>query len=342
MSDPAVPPESAAPAAAPSPAPPVVSILVISYNTRAMTLDCLRSIAAETTLPHEVIVVDNASPDGSAAAIAEAFPEVRLIASPENHGFAKGNNVAAEHARGKYILLLNPDTLVLDAAIDRLVAFAGRTPSAGIWGGRTLYPDGSLNAGSCNGMQTLWSIFCRTSGLAIALRSSERFNPENYGAWDRGTEREVGYVCGCFFLIERDFWNQLGGFDLTYVMYGEETDLCHRARALGARPRITPEATIVHYVGASSKRRSDKDALVLKSKVTLARRYLPRWQQGPALFLLRMWPLSRKLGGEVIAGITGNAAAAEAARRWGAVWAARRTWRDGFASRRHPVPGRPA
>ena len=125
-------------------------------------------------------------------------------------------------------------------------------------------------------------------------------------------------------------------------MYGEETDLCHRARALGARPRITPEATIVHYVGASSKRRSDKDALVLKSKVTLARRYLPRWQQGPALFLLRMWPLSRKLGGEVIAGITGNAAAAEAARRWGAVWKARRTWRDGFAARRHPVPGRPA
>ena len=89
-------------------------------------------------------------------------------------------------------------------------------------------------------MQTLWSIFCRTSGLAIAFRASACFNPEDYGGWDRATEREVGYVCGCFFLISARFWDALGGFDLTFVMYGEETDLCHRARALGARPRITP------------------------------------------------------------------------------------------------------
>ena len=101
--------------------------------------------------------------------------------------------------------------------------------------------------------------------------------------------------------MKRAFWDELGGFDLTFVMYGEETDLCHRARARGARPRITPDATIVHYAGASSKRRSDKDALILKSKVTLAQRYLPRWQHGPAVFLLRMWPLSRKLGGQLAA-----------------------------------------
>ena len=104
---------------------------MISYNTRAMTLDCLASVVAETTVPYELIVLDNASPDGSAAAIAAAFPElVRLIASPENLGFAVGNNVAAREATGEYILLLNPDTLVLDHAIDRLVAFAERTPQA--------------------------------------------------------------------------------------------------------------------------------------------------------------------------------------------------------------------
>lgn len=315
---------------------PLVSILVISYNTKEMTLDCLRSVAAETHVPHEVIVVDNNSPDGSAAAIAEAFPGIRLIASEENHGFAKGNNIAAEHARGKYVLLLNPDTVVLDGAIDRLIAFAERAPQARIWGGRTLYGDRSLNPSNCNALQSLWSVFCRTSGLAVAFRNTEFFNPENYGGWDRSTEREVGYVCGCFFLIERDFWNRLGGFDLTFVMYGEETDLCHRARAFGARPRVTPEATIVHYVGASSKRRSDKDALVLKSKVTLARRYLPSWQRGAAIFLLRMWPLTRKLGGDVIARVTGSAGAAEAARHWGAVWDNRAAWREGFKPLPHP------
>ena len=191
------------------------------------------------------------------------------------------------------MLLLNPDTLVLDGAIDRLVAFADRTPEAGIWGGRTLYADGSLNAGQLQRR-------CRRSGASSAAPpaspSSSAAAPssirEDYGAWDRSTEREVGYVCGCFFLIKRAFWDELGGFDLTFVMYGEETDLCHRARARGARPRVTPDATIVHYAGASSKRRSDKDVLILKSKVTLAQRYLPRWQHGPAVFLLRMWPLS--------------------------------------------------
>ena len=136
-----------------------------------------RSIAAETTIPHEVIVLDNNSPDGSAAAIAEAFPHIRLIASPENHGFAKGNNIAAGYARGDYILLLNPDTVVLDGAIDKLVAFADRTPAAGVWGGRTLYADGSLNAGSCNSLQTLWSIFCRTIGPRHRLQRQRVLQP---------------------------------------------------------------------------------------------------------------------------------------------------------------------
>ena len=108
-------------------APPLVSILIISYNTKAMTLACLASIAAETRVAHEVIVLDNASPDGSAAAIAAALPGIRLIASEVNHGFAKGNNIAAAEARGRYLLLLNPDTVVLDGAIDRLAGFAGRT-----------------------------------------------------------------------------------------------------------------------------------------------------------------------------------------------------------------------
>ena len=152
-------------------------MLVVSYNTREMTLACLRSLAAETRVPHEVIVLDNASRDGSAAAIAEAFPGLRLIASAENHGFALGNNLAAREARGRYLLLLNPDTLVLDGAVDRLVAFAGRTPEAGIWGGRTLFADGSLNPMSVFGDQTLWSLFCRASGLALAFRGSRALQP---------------------------------------------------------------------------------------------------------------------------------------------------------------------
>ena len=188
-----------------------------------MTLDCIASVIAETTVPYELIVLDNASADGSAAAIAAAYPGIRLIASRENLGFARGNNVAAREARGKYLLLLNPDTLVLDHALDRIVAFAERTP-AGAHLGRphAAAATGSLNPTSVFGDMTLWSLFCRASGLALVFKGSAFFNSEFYGAWQRDSERDVDVVMGCFFLIRRDRWEALGGLDPTFVMYGEE------------------------------------------------------------------------------------------------------------------------
>lgn len=313
--------------------PPIVSILVISYNTKAMTLDCLASVVAETTVPHELVVLDNASPDGSAAAIADAFPPdssgIRLIASRDNLGFAQGNNVAAREARGEYLLLLNPDTLVLDGAIDRLVAFAGRTPEAGIWGGRTLNGDRTLNPMSVFGRVTLWSLFCRSTGLALIFRRSAFFNPEEMGDWDRGDERAVDVVQGSFLLIRRALWERLGGFDPAFVMYGEEQDLCRRARALGARPRMTPEATIVHYHGASS-RRAAREIMTLKARVTLVRRHFPAWQQPLALFLLGFWPWSRMVSGGALSRLSGRPRFAEAAAMWGDVWRARAEWRAGY------------
>ena len=124
---------------------PTMTVVVVSYNTRAMTLECLASLYAQTRAAFEVIVVDNASTDGSAAAIAEAFPQVRLLAERTNHGFAPAHDLAVPLARGRWILLLNPDTVILDGAVDRLLAFAEATPGAMIWGGRTLYADRSLN-----------------------------------------------------------------------------------------------------------------------------------------------------------------------------------------------------
>ena len=325
-------PEAAALSDAPA---PKLSILVVSYNTKAMTLDCLRSIATETRAPHEVIVLDNVSPDGSAAAIAEAFPpethpNLRLIASAENHGFARGNNIAAEMARGEYLLLLNPDTLILDGAIDKLLAFAERRPEAGIWGGRTLTGEGALDPSCAFDDQTFWSILCRLTGLSVVLSGSPLFNPEYYGDWPRDSEREIGVVMGCFLLIRREIWEKLGGFDLSFVMYGEEADLCRRARAAGlARPRLTPEAEIIHFGGASSPRLSS-DSLKLKARITLARRHLRPWQRPLGVGMIRIWPLTRKLTGGLMARLTGRDHYRRAAARWGAVWENRAAWRDGF------------
>jgi GT2 family glycosyltransferase len=339
---PAAKPASApapAPAPTPHPAPadaggagaPLVSVIVVSYRTRELTLECLRSVARETRrTPYEVLVVDNASDDGSAAAIAAEFPDVRLLARTDNVGFARANNIAAREARGRYLLLLNPDTVVLDGGIDRLLAFAEARPAARIWGGRTLYADRSLNPTSCWRRMSLWNVFCRTSGLSGLFPSSPIFNSESYGRWDRSAEREVDIVTGCFLLIERSFWAQLGGFDERFFMYGEEADLCLRAARLGARPAVTPTATIVHYGGASERVRSEMMIRLLTAKAELIKRHWSAPKRRLGLALLSLWPLTRAVVLGLAARVLGRPPLAEQAATWRTIWGARERWRHGF------------
>lgn len=311
---------------------PTLSIIVVSYNTREMTLDCLRSIHAETEADFELIVIDNASSDGSAEAIAAEFPDAELMAETDNHGFAAANNIAAKRARGEYVLLLNPDTLVLDGALDKLLAFARVQPQARIWGGRTLYGDRSLNPASCWRRMTLWNIFCRTAGLTGIFPKSDVFNAEAYGGWDRSTERQVDIVVGCMFLMKRADWETLAGFDPAFVMYGEEADLCLRAQTqLGAAPRVTPEATIVHYGGASEKVRADKMVRLMRAKTELVRRHIPGWQRPLALALFHGWPLSRSLAFALLNRL-GLKKGTDSAATWREVWARRAEWKAGSAA----------
>lgn len=302
-----------------------VTVIVVSFNTREMTLECLRSVYAQTTrTPFEVIVADNASEDGSPDAIAQEFPAARLVRSAENLGFARANNVAAREGRGEFLLLLNPDTVVLDGAIDRLVAFAGRAPDAGIWGGRTLDGKGRMDPSSAWARMTLWSALCRGVGLSALFRSWGLFNGEAMPVWARDSEREVDIVTGCFLLVRRDLWERLGGFDEGFFMYGEEADLCLRARALGARPRITPDATIVHYGGASDRVRSAKMTRLFCAKARLMGKH---WGAGARLVgvaSLDLWALTRLLA-------TGSCGlwsdgARDRAREWLEIWRHRRSW----------------
>jgi GT2 family glycosyltransferase len=282
----------------------ILSILIISYNTREMTLECLRSVFRESrTDGFEVIVVDNASTDASPDAIESEFAgRITLVRSPENLGFARANNAAAAHATGEFLLLLNPDTVVLDGAIDRLLAFARERPDAGIWGGRTVFADGSLNPASCWTRQTLWSLLCQAAGLSSAFRRSPLFNPEGLGGWDRSTERAVDIVSGCFLMIRRALWDRLGGFHPDFFMYGEEADLCLRARALGASPRVTPEATIIHHGGASETVRADKMCRLMAAKMRLIQRHFPPATRALAALLFAAWPWSRMIATGMLAG----------------------------------------
>lgn len=272
-----------------------ISIIIISYNTCDITLRAIQSVFDQTkTVNFEIIVFDNCSKDGSAEKIQDTFGNrLKLIKSEQNIGFAAGNNRATQFAKNNFLLLLNPDTIVLDNAIDNLVAFATECPRARIWGGRTLFEDFSLNKTSCWSKQSLWSLVCQSLGLNSIFRNSTLFNPEGIGSWNREGIREVDIVSGCFLLIKKDFWEMLDGFSEKYFMYGEEADLCLRAKKLGACPTVNSSATIVHMGGASETSRSEKLNKLIRSKNMLIDDHFGKSTRGIAKYLLNFWPVSR-------------------------------------------------
>jgi len=299
-----------------------LTVVVVSFNTRSLTLAALDTLFKTTKATNiRVVVIDNDSQDGSADAIAEHFPEVDLVRSKENLGFAKANNFAISAATSEWILLLNPDTECHEGSIDNLMGFAREHPEAGIWGGRTVFPDGTLNIASCWNRMTMWSLFCRSFGLSSIFNSIEFFNPEAIGGWSRNSVREVDIVVGCFLLVRRELWNTLGGFNLKYFMYGEEADLCLRAAKLGYRPMITPRAQIMHLVGAASKTTSRKKLLVYQARITLIHDHWRKWQVPFGVFM--MW---------AGAGIRAVAEAAlnSKSKTHRSIWAQRKKWLSGY------------
>lgn len=307
---------------------PELTVIIVSYNTRALTLRAVETLLASTSVtPMRVVVWDNASADGSAEAVRAAFPAVEVVASAENLGFARANNAVAATAGTPWLLLLNPDTETHPGAIDALLAFSKANPRAGIVGGRTVFPDGTLNPASAWRRITPWSLFTQTVGLARAFPRSALFNREAMGEWRRDSVREVDIVVGCFLLIATDLWRALGGFDERYFMYGEDADLCLRARRRGYRPAITPDAQIMHLVGASTASRADKVVAVMRAKSQLVRDH---WS--PALVPLGLaqlwaWALARRIGAAVSRDPGQRA-------RLRTIWDRRRDWLAGFPAAR--------
>ena len=257
-----------------------VSILIISFNTIDLTRACLASVYAEAgDHSFEVIVVDNDSADGSAGMVRSEFPQATLFALDENLGFGRANNLAAEHAAGDRVLLLNSDTVVLDGAIDRLLDFADAHPEARVYGGRSLFADGSLNPTCCWGKPTLWNEFCLASGLSSVFAGSTFFNGRYLGDWQRDSVREVDVISGSYLLMDAPLWAQLEGFDTRFFMYGEDVDLCLRANQAGGQCLFTPASQIIHHGGGSERVVADKMVRLLKAKVQLYEKHWSRTRQ---------------------------------------------------------------
>ena len=251
-----------------------VDIILVSYNTAEYTLGALTSVYQQTQdVAFNIIVVDNNSQDDSVEQIKQYFPQITLISSDQNLGFAGGVNLAASYATGDYILLLNPDTVILDRAIDRLLQFAQEQPKQGIWGGITLNNDRSINSHNAWSEETIFTLILSTLGLNRLFKHSCFFNHANYGCWKRDSVKVVDVLQGSFFLTSKQLWDQLEGLDERFFMYAEEADYCYRAKQLGYQAMITPTAQIIHHGGGSEKNLSGKMIRLLTGKTTFINKH---------------------------------------------------------------------
>lgn len=226
-----------------------LSIILVSWNTRQLLADCLDSVYAYApSEPFEVLVVDNASGDGSAAMVKERFPQARLIESEKNVGFAQGNNLAVPLCSGEYVLLLNPDTVVKPQALDALVQFMDAHSAAGAAGSRLLNPDETLQP-SCHPAPTLarelWRLF--------HLDRIRPFGAYHMHRWDMNQPREVDVIQGASFIVRKAILDKIGFLDGRYFMYSEEVDLCYRLQKAGWKLYYVPASRVIHYGGQSTK-----------------------------------------------------------------------------------------
>lgn len=304
---------------------PNLSIILVSYNTVAYITRALASVYQETLeTSFEVIVVDNASTDDSVAVLRQQFPQIKLIESKQNLGFAGGVRLGVTQASGHYLLLLNPDTVILDNAIDKLVKFAQQYPNNGIWGGVTLNNDLSLNSQHAWEKPTFKNLLFSALGLSKTFNKSAFFNSANYGDWARDSIKEVDILSGCFFLTTRQLWDQLGGLDASFFMYAEEADYCLKATALAYQPIVTPDARIIHHGGVSHSHFSGKMIKLLKGKVELIHRHIPAYKRPIYKALLSLYVWNKHIQHKFLK------AGTEAQLEWQKVIEQRANWQQGY------------
>lgn len=272
-----------------------VSTVIVNWNTCDILRNCLASLYAKTRdVEFEVIVIDNASSDGSVDMVKSEFPQAELIANTENRGFAAANNQGIAVAQGRYVLLLNSDTVVLDGAIDKVVAFADTYPKAGITGCRVLNEDKTLQL-SCFMFPSVLNMFLLTTYLHKLFPKSKLFGRSRMTWWDGSDIREVDVVTGCFMLVRQEAIKQVGMMDEGFFMYWEETDWCYRFKRAGWKIMFTPCGEIIHLGGVSSKqvkpkmvRQWRKSMLLFFKKHKSPLAYVSAWILIALFFLTRV------------------------------------------------------
>jgi GT2 family glycosyltransferase len=247
-----------------------ISVIIVSWNTRGLLKDCLDSI--RTTggpLIQEVIVVDNASSDGSPDMVTEEFPEVTLIRSKENLGFARGNNLGIERASGSWLALVNSDVVVHPGCLEQLAHYLETHREVGLTGPRVIGPDGRLQP-TYRQLPTIWSTACRSLALDKIF---SRLTKRKLNRWVNGRPVQVEVLSGCFWVARREAVAQVGGLDERFFFYAEDLDWCKRFGDAGWKVVFVPTATATHFGGGSS------GAAPLRYSIELLRANLAYWRK---------------------------------------------------------------
>jgi GT2 family glycosyltransferase len=247
-----------------------LSVVIVNWNTRELLRDCLTSlVAASGGIAVEVLVVDNASSDGSGAMVQAMFPTVCLIESPRNIGFAAGNNLALRQVSGRHVLLLNSDTLVRGDVLRNAVVWLDGHPEAGVMGPLVKNADGSLQP-SCSSFPSLRNLMLQLLGVTRIAR----FDRYRLTGWDRSAARRVDVVSGAAMFVRRAAMEEVGLLDEAFFFYGEETDWCHRFARAGWQVVFVPLPAVTHFGGGSVRALNHRrDVLLTEGTTRLHRKH---------------------------------------------------------------------
>jgi len=250
-----------------------ISIIIVSWNARDFLRDCLNSIRKSGgSRVREVILVDNASTDGSPEMVAEEFPEITLVRSKENLGFARANNLGLKQASGSYLALINSDVVVHPGCFEQLVSFLETHPEAGLVGPKVLGNDGQLQR-TCRRFPTIWNTTCRTLALDDVFSRWPLFSGREMRHWDHNATAEVETLNGCVWMARRQAVEEVGGLDEQFFFYAEDVDWCKRFKDAGWKVVFVPEATATHFGGGSSGNAS------LRYSIEMLRANLIYWRK---------------------------------------------------------------
>jgi O-antigen biosynthesis protein len=232
-----------------------LSVIIVNYNVKEFLLNLLHSIEkASSNISKEIIVIDNASDDGSVEVVREKFPSVKLIKNKINVGFGKANNQGLEIALGKYLLFINPDCIVSEDTFDKMISFFESHHDCGLTGCKILNSDGTLQLACRRSFPGPWTSFTKVTGLSNLFPKSKIFARYNLTYLDENKTYEVDAVSGSFMMMRKDVYEKTGGFDEKFFMYGEDLDLCYRVQKSGFKVYYVHDTQVIHYKGESTKR----------------------------------------------------------------------------------------